>query len=259
MLEIIKTIINEWGNLLLTLVGLSAIGVYWFQERRKLSEAASLIILQVNDLQERLREIQSYISNSTLNDTAFYESQLLFTVNYWDKYKHYFVRKIDPDSFRLLNDFYACASEVLEQQQLMKNLQKNFFFIIQNAFAQMETAYIQLGLQNCAIIPPDANMLFEDLNQSIPQNLTPEQKAAIEKMIKLLGTTDTNINYSAFWNSYRQNQSNIQTVINQNAFVNYIPVQIRISLENALKKYVSLQILGSDGYKKMKKIANRKI
>lgn len=259
MLDIIKTFFNEWGNFLLTLVGLSAICVYCFQERRKMSEAASLITLQVNDLQERLREIQSYIVDEALNEPAFYESQIIFPENYWDKYKHYFVRKIDSESFHLFNDFYACASEVLEQQQLMKNLQKNSFFVIQNVLAQMEAGYIQAGLQNCSANPVDANMLVQGLSQSIPQNLTSEQKTAFENMIKQLSTFNANIDFTAFWNFYRLNQSNIQAVINQNGFINYIPVQIRISLEKALKKYVSLQITGSDGYKKLKKIANRKI
>ena len=110
-------------DILLVVVGASAFAVYKLQERRKISDAASLIVLQVNDLQKRLREIRTYIDNDgVLNDTAFYESQIIFTENYWDKYKHYFVRKIDSESFRLFNDFYACASEVLEQQQLMKNL-----------------------------------------------------------------------------------------------------------------------------------------
>ena len=259
MLEIIKNIFNEWGNFLLTLVGLSAIGVYYFQERRKVSEAASLITLQVNDLQEKLRVIQSYIVDGVLNNTAFYESQIIFTDNYWDKYKHYFVRKMDSESFHLFNDFYACASEVLEQQQLMKNLQKNSFFVIQSVLAQLEAGFVQNGLQNCSANPVDINMLVQGLSQSIPQTLTPEQKVAVENMIKQLGEANANINFTAFWNFYKLNQSNIQAVIDQNGFMLYIPVQIRISLDKALKKYISIQIMGNDGYKKLKKIANRKI
>ena len=259
MIEAIKLFFKDWGNLLLTIVGLSAICIYYIQERRKVSEAASLIVLQVNDLQKRLRDIQSYIVDGVLNDIAFYESQVIFTDNYWEKYKHYFVRKIDSTSFQLFDDFYNCASEVLEQQQLMKNLQKNSFFIIQSYLAQLEATYIQNGLQTCAANPTDTKILVQTLSQSIPQTLTPEQKASIENMLKQLGTPNANINFPAFWNLYRQNQANVQTVINQNGFTKYIPTQIRISLENALKKYASLHVLGSIGYKKLNKIASRKI
>ena len=37
---------------------------------------------------------------------------------------------------------YNCASEILEQQQLMKNLQKNSLFLTQQMLMQSETNYI---------------------------------------------------------------------------------------------------------------------
>lgn len=52
----------NWLNILLVVVGASAFFIYWVQERRKVSEAASLIVMQVEDLQKRIREIGSYIS-----------------------------------------------------------------------------------------------------------------------------------------------------------------------------------------------------
>lgn len=122
--------IGENGlNILLVIVTASAFFVYWVQERRKVSEAASLIVMQVEDLQKRIREIGSYISEGTLNDTAFYESQSILKKDYWDQYKHYFIRKLDSFSFNIFDEFYNCATEILEQQELMKNLQKNYFFI----------------------------------------------------------------------------------------------------------------------------------
>lgn len=122
--------IGENGlNILLVIVTASAFFVYWVQERRKVSEAASLIVMQVEDLQKRIREIGSYISEGTLNDKAFYESQSILKKDYWDQYKHYFIRKLDSFSFNIFDEFYNCATEILEQQELMKNLQKNYFFI----------------------------------------------------------------------------------------------------------------------------------
>lgn len=256
---VLKHFIRDWGNLLLTIAGASAIFLYLIQERRKVSEAASLIVLQVNDLQEKLREIQSYIVDGKLNDSAFYESQEIFTNNYWDRYKHYFVRKLDPDSFNLFNEFYDCASEVLEQQQLMKNMLKNSFYITQNWFSQLEAAYMQTGLQNCVANPVDMNSLIQGLMQTAPQNLTAEQKGAVENMIRQIGASSANVDFSFFWNTYRRNQSNIQMVINQNGFSVYIPKQIQLSLEKALKKYLSFQILGCEGYNKLRRYANRRI
>ena len=126
----IELIFSNLIDILLVIVGGSALFIYWVQERRKVSEAASLIIMQIEDLQKRIREIGSYISEGNLNDTAFYESQSLFKIDYWNQYKHYFIRKLDSFSFNTFDEFYNCASEILEQQELMKTLQKNFSFIL---------------------------------------------------------------------------------------------------------------------------------
>lgn len=48
--EIVNFIGTNWLDILLVLVGLSAFFIYFVQERRKVSEAASLIIMQVEDL-----------------------------------------------------------------------------------------------------------------------------------------------------------------------------------------------------------------
>ena len=111
---------TNWLDILLVIVGASAFFIYWAQERRKVSEAASLIVMQVEDLLKRIREIGSYISEGNLNDTAFYESQILFKTDYWNQYKHYFIRKLHSFSFNTFDEFYNCVAEILEQQEFTK-------------------------------------------------------------------------------------------------------------------------------------------
>ena len=86
---------EDWVNLGLVIVGSFAMIIYKLQERKKRIEAASLIVMQINELQNRLREFSSYIVEGQLNSSAFYESLPLMGENYWDKYKHNFVRKMD--------------------------------------------------------------------------------------------------------------------------------------------------------------------
>ena len=90
--NIANFITENWIDISLVIVGASAFVIYLLQERRKISEAASLIVLQVEELQTSIAEVGSYISEGKLNDGAFYESQMLFKTDYWDKHKHYFVR-----------------------------------------------------------------------------------------------------------------------------------------------------------------------
>lgn len=159
--NIAKFLSQNWVDILLVIVGASAFIIYWLQERRKISEAASLIVLQVEELQTSIAEIGSYISEGKLDDSAFYESQILFKTDYWDKHKHYFVRKMDLFSFKMFDDFYKCASEILEQQQLMKNLQKNSLFLTQQMLMQSETNYIVQILAIYAQNPVDVPNLFK--------------------------------------------------------------------------------------------------
>ena len=106
---IIEFISKNWlgiSNFLIIIVGLSAVWIYKAKEKSKLQDAASLIVLQIDELQLRMQEIQSYITEQGLNFSAFYESLLLIDTNYWSKYKHLFVRKMDNKSYNNLNKFY---------------------------------------------------------------------------------------------------------------------------------------------------------
>ena len=47
--------------------------------------------------------------------------------------------------------------------------------------------------------------------------------------------------------------------VNRGALDRYTPMQIRISIENALKKLNTISVIGCEGYTKMKKIAGRKV
>ena len=131
---IIEFISENWlgiSNFLIIIVGLSAFWIYKAQEKSKIQDAASLIVLQIDDLQIRMQEIQSYITEQGLNFSAFYESLLLIDTNYWSKYKHLFVRKMDNKSYNNLNKFYQYILCIQEQQDLLRNLQKNYFFVKQ--------------------------------------------------------------------------------------------------------------------------------
>ena len=128
-------IAKNWVNMCLVLVGSFALVIYILQERRKRIDAASLIVLQIDEVQEKLREISTYIVDGKLNETAFYESLPLIEENYWSKYKHYFVKKMDAMSYGSMNQLYDYVLGIQEQQQLMKILQKNAFVFVVSILA----------------------------------------------------------------------------------------------------------------------------
>lgn len=195
------------------------------------------------------RKVLEYFSSAT---------QIGMTATPKESEKVYFVRKMDSFSFRMFDEFYNCASEILEQQQLMKNLQKNSLFLTQQMLMQSETNYILQILAMCAQNPVDVPTLLKTIEGSLPTDASDEQKTAFENLMKRMTASNQNIDPNTFWNTYNQSKANLHSVINQNALTHYIPVQIRITLENALKKYNAIQVIGCEGYRKLKKIANRK-
>lgn len=232
MLEFLK---DNWANILLIIVGSFALAIYILQERKKKIDAASLIVLQIDEFQERLREISSFIVEGQLNETAFYESLPLMDTDYWNKYKHYFVRKMDATSYTALNQLYEYVSEIQEQQMLMKGFQKNFFQITQNVLVNIESQFIVTDINNVC-------------TEVTAQNIT----SAIENIQNL------NFDMNRFWSLYNQQRNWIRAIINQGALTSYVPVQIRISLEKMLKKYSMLEIIGTDGYQMLKKTSKQK-
>lgn len=251
MLNFLET---NWVNLLLIAVGTFALIVYILQERKKVNEAASLIRLQIDEIQEGISEIRSYIVNGQLNETAFYESQLLYTEDYWNRYKHYFVRKMVTKDFMTIGKLYEYASEIQEQQLLMKNLQKNFFFVIQQAISTLETTEImkELNFQN------NAQLLNEFKNKLLEKMSTEINDEIIQKLTKILDELISNNNFNSYSNNIASYKQQIISLINQNILTPYFPVQIRISLEKNINKYSLLEIEGTDGYKKIKRISERK-
>lgn len=233
---------DNWINLGLIIVGAFALIVYILQERKKVSEAASLIKLQIDELQNGISEIDSYIVNGQLNFTAFYESQQLFSEDYWSKYKHYFVKRIDPKDFGTISKLYEYASEIQEQQILMKNLQKNFFFVSQQVISNLETTCFlnNINIQN-------NHGLINELRLKIS-----------EKISDMIGKAANDSFSNSNQNNPINNRQQIIGYINQQYFTSYYPEQIRISLEKYIKKYSLLEIDGTDGYKTIKRISERK-
>lgn len=240
-------------DILLVLVGLTAFIVYFLQEREKRREAAALIYLQINEIQKSIEEISSYIIEGQLNATAFYESLQLIEENYWSKYKHYFVNRIDGKSFESINKLYKYALEIQDQQSLMKNMQKNTFFITQNLMANIESQYLLEGLKDKSNL--DLNKLTTFLDKTFPQSVTKEEKENILNLFSQNGKEISSKDWDLFWKKYNQQREDLKYTINNKVFDEYIPVQIRMSLEKIIKQYMFLNIDALTGYAKIKKIS----
>lgn len=257
MKDVSEFIAENWVNILLVVVGSFALVVYILQGRKQKIDAASLLVLQIDELQERLQEISTYIVEGQLNETAFYESLPLMEENYWKKYKHYFVRKMDATSYTALNHLYDYVSEIQEQQLLLKALQKNSFYTTQTVFSNLESQFIFTDLNTlCGGVHPQ-NVVSALIN-TLPPNISENDRETFVAFLQQIANQNPNFDINQFWNMYRQQQGRLRDIINQNALTKYVPIQISISLEKILKKYSMLGVALSNGYQTLQKISQKK-
>ena len=95
MINIIIEFLKEnWANLLLITGGFVGLFTYFVEKRNRQIEYASLIVMQIEDLKNRLTNIKEMFSNNSINEKSVYESLDLIVDNQWEKYKHLFIKKI---------------------------------------------------------------------------------------------------------------------------------------------------------------------
>ena len=57
---------------------------------------------------------------------------------------------------------------------------------------------------------------------------------------------------------FRKKKEDLKHLLNNDLFICYTPAQIRLSLQKILSKYSLLEITGSNGYRMLQKMANKK-
>lgn len=258
MKEIIKIVGENWLNItnfIIILVGLSAVWIYRAQEKAKIQDAASLVVLQIDELQTRVQEIQSYITDKGLNFGAFYESLPLLDVNYWNKYKHLFIRKIDNKSYNNLNKFYQYVSCMQEQQELLRNLQKNYFFVKQTAISNIEFNYICETLKEVESSIISSGQLQTLLDSFPKDNDDKMNQQTISNILIQLQQRNPNLDIERFWTVYKNKRDIFLNIMNSDSLTAYTPMQISTTLQTVLNQYRLLEISGTEGYRKLSSIA----
>ncbi len=175
--------------------------------------------------------------------------------NYWNEYKHLFVRKIDNKSYNNLNKFYQYILCIQEQQELLRSLQKNYFFVKQTAISNTEFMYILETLREVeqSIITPEQLQTFINSIPKDGDNETNQQ--TISNILIQLQQKNPNIDAERFWTVYQNKRQLFLNITNGNSLTTYTPMQISTTIQGVLKQYALLEITGTDGYKKLRKMA----
>lgn len=113
---------NLFQNLLLALTVLVTILIYDGRKRQNLSNAVSILSLQIRDIEENIEDlIAEGVIGDLLQERALHYSTIIYEENYWLKYNHLIAGRVDAQTYGVLDNFYKIAFKIREQQLMIKN------------------------------------------------------------------------------------------------------------------------------------------
>ena len=137
MLGIIHTVftfIRDWADVFLIAVGLSAMIVYIFQKRDKKRSAATLILGQIDSIEEKIGILKN---GHQLNNVVVYHSKTIISENTWEKYKHLFAKELSQSEHRMIQNFFDTAEQ-------LERTRADIVLVIKNAWADKSSVEHQI-------------------------------------------------------------------------------------------------------------------
>lgn len=100
---------NNWLNILLVIVGLSAFGVYFWQKKDEKRVAATLIKGQIDVIEERVLALKN---DHQLGNISVYHSKTILQENSWERYKHLLIKNLQKTDVEILQRFFDSAEQI---------------------------------------------------------------------------------------------------------------------------------------------------
>ena len=204
MLGIIHTVftfIRDWADVFLIAVGLSAMIVYIFQKRDKKRSAATLILGQIDSIEEKIGILKN---GHQLNNVVVYHSKTIISENTWEKYKHLFAKELSQSEHRMIQNFFDTAEQ-------LERTRADIVMVIKNAWADKSSVEHQII----------GEMIKNDvITTSMPNEMRSSKEMTLfqdrYKPLDLVFTPDIAIN------SFVNNLNNFTMLSGTTAYENYL-------------------------------------
>lgn len=105
----VEILCNNWLDILLVLVGTSAIVVYILQKQSERKAAATKVLLQIDQIEKSVTALKS---TRPIDNIAVYKAPVLLEHNSWEECGYQFYKHLQRDDIRLIDDFFVCAAEL---------------------------------------------------------------------------------------------------------------------------------------------------
>lgn len=106
MLDFLK---QNWSDLLVSFVGLSAIFVYFLQKHDYKCTGGTLIISQIQSVEKNVLALKE---DPQLSNISVFYSNPIIKENMWEKYKHIFAKKLSTSEYNSVQTFFDQAEQI---------------------------------------------------------------------------------------------------------------------------------------------------
>lgn len=96
--------------------------------------------------------------------------------------------------------------------------------------------------------------IIDEIMESIPKTVSDDSRDYLKNIIDMIDVSKCSFNVERFFKEYRGFDTILINIIcNNNGITKYTPLQIKLSLEKALKQYELLEVSSCLGYQKVGK------
>lgn len=127
-------LLNNWPDLLLILVGLSAFAVYIWQKKDQRSAAATLVKEQIDTVE---RNVSVLKNDLRLGSISVYHSKNILIGNHWESQKHLLVKNFSHSEIEAIQRFFDNATQI-------QNARIDIIKVINNDWANKSQAGCQI-------------------------------------------------------------------------------------------------------------------
>lgn len=127
-------ILNNWSDLLLAIVGLSAFAVYIWQRKDQRGAAATLVKGQIDTIE---RNVSTLKNDPNLGNISIYRSKNILIGNHWENQKHLLVKKLSQSEIDTIQRFFDNATQI-------ENARIDIIKVINNDWANKSQAGCQI-------------------------------------------------------------------------------------------------------------------
>ncbi len=145
---------NLFQTLIMILVGSFAFGIYYFQKKDELKNAAAMVKLEIDNIEKALNNLKL-----TLLPEEIYKTAPLYQTLEWYKIRNLFIGKIDIENFNAINTFYEMVVISEDARSKMKEA------IHLNRIDKINATQFHISSILCSIAQKDPDKNIQEILQ----------------------------------------------------------------------------------------------